>query len=254
MSRWYRAYAGTVRDDKLAECAVIAGCSRSIVIATWHAILESAAETADAGRFETSARRVAAILGEPLAVVEAVFAGMGEVGLIEGDTLPAWKRRQFESDNSTERSRKHRETRRNADATLQQRSATPPDTDTETDTEKKDDVGACVAAPEPIIEPKKRKREPKPSDDEAVLDALTDALMPETARAVMDHRKALRKPLTPMAARLLAKEILKLSAADWEAAAQTMIVNGWQGFRADWYLRSKEQEKRGGSWQQTRQH
>jgi hypothetical protein len=46
MTRWYRAYAGTIKDDKLAEAAVVAGCSRSVVIATWHAILESAAETA----------------------------------------------------------------------------------------------------------------------------------------------------------------------------------------------------------------
>ncbi len=42
MSRWYRAYAGTVKDDKLAEVSVIASCSRSVSIAVWHAILESA--------------------------------------------------------------------------------------------------------------------------------------------------------------------------------------------------------------------
>jgi hypothetical protein len=136
MTRWYRAYAGTIKDDKLAEAAVVAGCSRSVVIATWHAILESAAETAGGGRFDTTSRRVAAALGEPASVIEAVFSAMQEIGLVSGSEIPAWKRRQYESDNSTERSRRHREAARNGNATLQQRCATPPDT--ETDTEKKE--------------------------------------------------------------------------------------------------------------------
>jgi hypothetical protein len=136
MTRWYRAYAGTIKDDKLAEAAVVAGCSRSVVIATWHAILESAAETAGGGRFDTTSRRVAAALGEPASVIEAVFSAMQEIGLVSGSEIPAWKRRQYESDNSTERSRRHREAARNGNATLQGRCATPPDT--ETDTEKKE--------------------------------------------------------------------------------------------------------------------
>lgn len=138
MSRWYRAYAGTVKDDKLAEVSVIAGCSRSVSIAVWHAILESAAETDDGGRFETTPRRVAAALCEPAAVIEAAFAAMTEIGMLDGDAVGAWKRRQYESDKSTERSRKHRERRRNGDATLQGRSATPPDTEAETDSENED--------------------------------------------------------------------------------------------------------------------
>lgn len=142
MSRWYRAYSGIVKDDKLAEVAVIAGCSRSVAIATWHAILESAADSQDGGRFDTTPRRVAAVLGEPASVIETVFAAMAELGMVGDGAVTAWKRRQFESDSSTERSRKHRETKRNGDATLQQQDATPPDTDTETDTEeeKKEDT------------------------------------------------------------------------------------------------------------------
>ena len=92
MSRWYRAYAGTIKDDKLAEVAVIAGCSRSVSIAVWHAILESAAETDDGGRFETTPRRVAAALCEPLAAIQAVFDAMTEIAMIGGDSVTAWKR------------------------------------------------------------------------------------------------------------------------------------------------------------------
>lgn len=152
MTRWYRAYSGTLRDDKLAEAAVIAGCSRSIIIATWHGILESAAEAASGGRFDTTPRRIAATLGESAATIESAFSAMQEIGLIGGGTIPAWGKRQYESDNSTERSRKHRETKRNGDATLQnsdatamQRFATPPETETETETEDATSVASSAA-------------------------------------------------------------------------------------------------------------
>ncbi|CAH1657694.1 hypothetical protein CHELA1G11_13014 [Hyphomicrobiales bacterium] len=143
MTRWYRAYAGTVKDDKLAEVAIVAGCSRSVAIAVWHSLLESAAESGKGGLFETTPRRIAANLGEPVEVIDAVFAAMSETGMVDVNSIVAWKRRQFESDSSTERSRKHRDAKKNVagneindDATLHGRSATPPDTDTDTDNKK----------------------------------------------------------------------------------------------------------------------
>lgn len=154
MTRWYRAYSGTVRDDKLAECAAIAECSRVAVIATWHAILESAADAADGGRFETTPRRVAALFAEPVKTIEAIFAAMEEVGLIEDGIIPAWRKRQFESDNSTERSRKHRAAKRNGDATLQGRCATPPEAETETENNLEHvELEGCARAPadQPIV-------------------------------------------------------------------------------------------------------
>jgi len=90
MSRWYRAYAGTVTDDKLAEAALVAGCSRSVVIATWHAILESCATTQGKGEFQTTARRVAAILAEPLEMMERIFSLLNDIGLISGNVVCAW--------------------------------------------------------------------------------------------------------------------------------------------------------------------
>ena len=92
MSRWYRAHCGLVTDAKLGEAALIAGASRALVIATWHALLEAAAETNDGGRFETTPRRVAAILAEPIAAIEAVFAALGDLGMIEAGRVTAWAR------------------------------------------------------------------------------------------------------------------------------------------------------------------
>ena len=147
MSRWYRTHVGLVTDAKLGEAALIAENSRAIVIATWRAILESCAETNDVGRFDTTPRRVAAILAEPVEQIEAVFAAFAALGMIEAGRVVAWTRRQFESDSSTERSRKHREAKRNGEllrghvaepagdvlSAPLQRCATPPDPETETE-------------------------------------------------------------------------------------------------------------------------
>lgn len=138
MTRWYRAYVGTVSDDKLAEVAVIANAPRSVAIAAWHAVLESTAADQGNGNFTTTPRRVAATLQERCETVEHVFAAFRELGMIEGNAVSAWKRRQFESDSSTERSRRHRESRRNPNATLQERRATPPDTDPEKEEERQE--------------------------------------------------------------------------------------------------------------------
>ncbi|POR45569.1 hypothetical protein [Bosea psychrotolerans] len=151
MSRWYRAYAGTVKDDKLAEVAVIAACSRSVAIAVWHALLESAAETDDGGRFETTPRRVAAALCEPAGTIAATFAAMAEIGMITGDAVSAWKTRQYESDRSTERSRRHREAKhrdvmRNGQAALPGRCATLPESEAESETQD-ESAGAASSAP-----------------------------------------------------------------------------------------------------------
>lgn len=142
MNRWYRRYVGTVSDPKLAEAALIAECSRSIVIATWDAILESAAETNDEGRFRLSPRNVAATLQEQVATVERVFAALHELELIENGSVSAWQKRQYQSDSSTQRSRKHRAAKNKSNeinarqhvqrcATLHDRCATPPDTETD---------------------------------------------------------------------------------------------------------------------------
>lgn len=140
MSRWYRAYEGTVTDAKLGEVALVAGCSRSVAIAAWHCLLESASGCNAGGVFDATPRRVAVILGEQPAVIEAVFSELVSLGMIVDGKIAAWSKRQYESDNSTERSRKHRERSKtapqqqcNSDATLQQQHATPPDTDTDTE-------------------------------------------------------------------------------------------------------------------------
>ena len=66
----------------------------------------------------------------------------------------------------------------------------------------------------------------------AILDALLASLDEEHAIAVMDHRKTKKCALTVFAAKLLAKQFALCP--DPNAAAEEMILRGWQGFKAEW--------------------
>lgn len=67
----------------------------------------------------------------------------------------------------------------------------------------------------------------------AILDALMTVLSEEHAEGVIEHRKrTIKKPFTVFAAKLLAKEFGKCP--DANAAAEEMILRGWQGFKAEW--------------------
>lgn len=137
MSRWYRAYEGTVTDAKLAEAAMIADVSRAVSIAAWHALLESATAVNNCGSYETNPRRVSIILCEPPAAVEALFAAYAEIGLIEDGVILAWKKRQHSGDSSAERTREWRERERLKKANCDEcdGAVTSPNKETETDIE-----------------------------------------------------------------------------------------------------------------------
>lgn len=64
------------------------------------------------------------------------------------------------------------------------------------------------------------------------LDELCAVLDRERAKAVVEHRQRLRKPLTQRAARLLAGKFAQCR--DPNAGADAMIANGWQGFEPEW--------------------
>lgn len=108
MTRWYRAYEGTVTDPKLAEAAAVAACSRSVAVAAWHLTLENAATVNDGGRIDIPTRRIAAALCEPLAIVETLVAAFEAIGLIADSHVVAWNTRQYIADKSTPRVQKHR--------------------------------------------------------------------------------------------------------------------------------------------------
>ena len=156
MSRWYRAYEGTVTDAKLAEAALVAEVSRSVAIAAWHCLLESAACKNNCGSYETNPRRVALILCEPVDRISALFAAFDEVGVTDEGAIAKWKSRQHESDNSAERTRKWREKKRQESAESDggdddETSRDAPETEAET--EEESSYEDSPSGDEPLLRP-----------------------------------------------------------------------------------------------------
>ncbi len=220
MSRWYRAYEGTVTDAKLGEAALIAGCSRSVAIAAWHCLLESAATRNNCGGFDATPRRVAVILCEPPAQIEALFAAFDELGMIGNGAVAAWKRRQFQSDDSKERVARHRAKKRqeNANVTVGNGDVTPPET--ETDTYKKssnEDVS---------VEPT-----PKPLTKREVIDAWQDRMVPQGFPAI--------RKITGQRDRQLAARLRDSTLDEWLQAMAALERSAFcrgendRGWRAD---------------------
>lgn len=183
MSRWYRRYVGTVSDPKIAEAAMIAGCSRAVVVATWDMILESAAEQNGHGEFRATPRNVAATLGEQVETICAVFSAIETLEMISGGVVCSWSKRQFQSDSSTERSRKHRASKRgNGDATLQRRCATPPESESDTDS----DTESVISRSEYDA-----AREERPTDDDPNFEKCKRAFNGSTHRIIDGLKQSL---------------------------------------------------------------
>ena len=122
-----------------------------------------------------------------------------------------WDKRQFVSDSSTMRVRKHRNNKKqpsNDGETLQERPSNAIDTDTDTDKKQIQRNKATIVAT-PI--------------------GVSDSVWQE----FKSLRKAKKAPITQRAVDALTKEANK---AGWtlEKALEECVVRGWQAFKADW--------------------
>lgn len=148
MSRWFRHYAGMMRDDKLVRVSIRSKQSIERVAWVWGAILESAAEIDDEGRYDVDAAEIAYFLRADQADVDGILAGLADAGRVDADRVVKWGNRQFASDRSKDRVAAHRERKRaenagdqhqqaspDGDVTLQERHRNAPETELETETE-----------------------------------------------------------------------------------------------------------------------
>src|SRR3972149_2883653 len=103
MSRWFRHYAGMMRDDKLVRVAMRSKQPIERVVWIWGAILESAAEIDDNGRYDVDTAAIAYLLRADEDDVGAVLAGLAGSGPLAGDIEDKWGDRQFQSDRSNAR-------------------------------------------------------------------------------------------------------------------------------------------------------
>jgi hypothetical protein len=157
MSRWFRHYAGMMRDEKLVSAAVRSKQPIERIVWIWGAILESAAEINDNGKFSLDTAEVAYFLRAEQADLDRIVSTLEELGRIAGDSVVKWGDRQFSSDRSADRTRAYRERQkgppdedhnvtqsgdavtiehRDCDVTSPQRHSDAPETELETETEK----------------------------------------------------------------------------------------------------------------------
>jgi hypothetical protein len=226
MSRWYRAYEGTVTDAKLAEAAMVADVSRAVSIAAWHCLLESAANVNNCGSYEITPRRVSVILFEPPAKVEALFAAYAELGLIGDGVVLAWKKRQHESDSSAERTRKWREKKRQETAECDggdedETSRDAPEAETET--EELEPEGSCASGD--ALKP------------EHVVSVWNDQIAPALGKQKV-------RVLTPERRARLKARIAGFTIAEFREVISNIMASpflrgdtGWHGFSFDWFTK-----------------
>lgn len=124
--QWYRAYAGMSADPKFKVIATMAQTERVIALAVWLAMLEHAC-THDGSIHDLSPLDVGCALDVPADIVTRVMQAFSEKGMISGSHVTAWKRRQFLSDSSTERTRNYRFRKRNVHVTACDGEVTPPE-------------------------------------------------------------------------------------------------------------------------------
>lgn len=80
----------------------------------------------------------------------------------------------------------------------------------------------------------------------AILDALLTVLDEETAKEVVDYRQRMgrRYALTERSAKMLAKQLARCP--DPRAAAEEMIIRGWQAIKPEWIKQEPAQPQRVG--------
>ena len=119
---WYRRYVGTCADPKFSVVAKKSGMHKTMVLAVWESILECASTATPRGRLTGfDFDDVAAALDMEPEDVQRIFKALVERGLITetpcngNETfhhVSKWQDRQYESDNSYSRVKKHREKKR----------------------------------------------------------------------------------------------------------------------------------------------
>lgn len=142
MTRWFRHYAGLCRDDKLVRVALKSKQSVERVVWVWAAILESASEIDDHGRFDFDVGEAAYFLRADEADISAICSSLECLGRISAGAVAKWDDRQFVSDRSAERQKRYRDKQKshhdhnaNVEVTSLSRHGDAPELETETELE-----------------------------------------------------------------------------------------------------------------------
>ena len=150
-----------MRDEKLVSVAVKSKQPVESVVWVWGAILESASEVDDAGRFEFDTAEAAYFLRSDEADLVSILNALTDAGRVAEGVVVKWSDRQYQSDKSVARQAAYRERKRGSGSNGHVQKAvsdvTPPsrhrhvtaqDTDTDTEPEKKERKNLTVLSKE----------------------------------------------------------------------------------------------------------
>jgi hypothetical protein len=128
MSRWFRTYADTHRNSKIARLS-------DREFRQWHQLLCIASENDGLIPPAEDLKHLLRMRLDHCSTLLSRFQSGGLLDALEGGYAPHnWNKRQYKSDTSTDRVQKYR-AKRNVSGNV---SGTPPDTEAETDTEKEE--------------------------------------------------------------------------------------------------------------------
>jgi hypothetical protein len=115
---WFRFYSEALNDPKIKRVCRVTKLPKAVVMGTWVILLTMANDSPARGRLmvtEDIPYSIDEILDELGVDDPLIIKALDEIGLIHWNTdddclvITAWDNRQFESDNSAERTRKYRQ-------------------------------------------------------------------------------------------------------------------------------------------------
>ena len=153
---WFRVYSEILDDRKLKRICKKTGHSKALVIGVWTCLLALANNATPRGELSISEDIPYTIddledeLGLPSEIIHQLIDEFKAMGMMNGKNtleITNWEKRQFKSDNSTERVRRFREKEaeevKRYDETLQKRAR---EEQNRTDTDKEEDTEQNAAA------------------------------------------------------------------------------------------------------------
>ncbi len=223
---WFRLYAEFATDPKVQ---MMPEAMQRRLIMLFCLQCSNGIETFHETERETSIAFAMRISEQELADTKDLFLRRGFIN--EGWTLRNWGKRQYASDSSTARVRRHREAKKRSgetDETLPERSGNAPEqiqNRTDTDKERKQE--------------KKAAMQPAPrSASLTVVDLKAEGVDEQVAVEFLELRKRKGAKLTALALKGISREAGR-AGISLDEALRKCIERGWQGFEAGWV--SKEQ-------------
>lgn len=140
---WFRVYSEILDDRKIKRISKNTGQSKALVIGVWITILSLANKSIERGKLVISDDMPYSIddiedeTGIPREIIAQLLDEFRAMKMISGNTtmeITNWNKRQYRSDDVSQRVKKHREKQKELqDETFQERSGNVIDTDTDTE-------------------------------------------------------------------------------------------------------------------------